>query len=163
VAAGYPLIIEGDSELPMAILSRTPVAALISPYPIREGPAGTLLGGGIKDTQNLGWAYLIDTTTDRLSFGDLLAFVLLLPRLSGQSPVLTINDAEILTQIKNSREYQDFSNLELTLVHPGMWNTEGKSFTPVWDAGVFFYYVSDLAGNRLFKLAPLEYYLARPG
>jgi len=159
---GDPPVTEGAAAFPIATLSRTSVAALISSFPVMEGPAGTPVGGGIKDVQNLGQAYLIDTTTDRISFNDLLAFVLLLPRLIEQSPVLTVN-TEILAQIKNSREYLDFRNLELTLGHPGMWNHEGKSFSPVWQAGVLSYYVSDLAGNKLFKLEPLEYYLARPG
>lgn len=157
-----PPVAEGGPVLPIATLSRTPAVALLSAYPITGGPVGTRLDGGTARTENLGPAYVVETTTGRLSFSDLLAFVLLLPRLSEQTPVLAIDNEEIIRQVKDSREFQEFSRLELALGHPGMWSTEGKSFTPVWQAGVLSYYVNDLAGNKLFKLEPLAYYLARP-
>jgi hypothetical protein len=157
-----PPVTEGGPVLPIATLSRTPAVALRYAYPSMGGPVGTRLDGGTARTENLGPAYVVETTTDRLSFSDLLAFVLLLPRLSEQTPVLAIDNEEIIRQVKDSREFQEFSRLELSLGHPGMWSTEGKSFSPVWQAGVLSYYVNDFVGNKLFKLEPLPYYLARP-
>lgn len=150
---------EGNLKPAIATLSSTQAVTLINAHPLRTGPVGAITG--IKDTANLGRAYLIDTTTDRLSFDDLLAFVLLFPNLSEQNPILAV-DEEILMQIKNSSAFRDFSNIELELSHPGIWSMEGKSFSPIWRAGVLFYYIKDFEGNRLFELEPLEYYLAKP-
>lgn len=158
VRAGYHPTAESGFAPAAATLSRTPAVALTGGFPV-EGPLH-----GIYRTENLGRAYVIDTTTGLLSFDDLLALVLLLPRLNEQNPVLIVNDEEILAQIKNSQKYQAFSNLRLELRPFVTWGTpEGiEGLAPVWQAGVFSYRAYDLLGNRLFELQPLDYYLAKP-
>ncbi|MBS3947356.1 MAG: hypothetical protein KGZ57_03470 [Dethiobacter sp.] len=138
-------------------LSFTPAVALVSGFP-SGGPAG-----GIYRTENLGRAYMIDTTLT--SFKDLLALVLLLPRLGEQSPApLTIEDAETLAQVKTSPEYQAFIKRRLEFRPPLMnWgSSEVQGLLAVWERGVLSYVVCDQAENKLFELKPLDYYLARP-
>ncbi|MEW5922152.1 MAG: hypothetical protein AB1796_14645 [Bacillota bacterium] len=158
VRAGHHPAAESGFTPAAATLSLTPAVALTGGFPM-EGPLD-----GIYRTENLGRAYVIDTSTGLLSFDNLLAFVLLLPRLNEQNPVLTVSDEETLAQIKNSKKYQAFSKLRLELRPFEIWGTpEGlEGLAPVWQAGVFSYRAYDLAGNRLFELQPLDYYLAKP-
>jgi len=158
VRAGYHPAAEGGFAPGAATLSLTPAVALTSGFPM----AGPL--DGIYRTENLGRAYVIDTTAGLLSFDDLLALVLLLPRLDEQHPVLTVSDEETLAEVKNSRAYQAFSKLRLELGPPFVaWGVpEGQGLVPIWQAGVFSYSAYDLSGNRVFELLPLDYYLARP-
>lgn len=141
---------------PAAVLSFTPAAALISGFPL------DLPADGIYRPDSLGRAYVIDTTL--VSFPDLLALTLLLPRVGEQSPALTITDEKTLDQVKTSPEFQAFSKARLEFGPPLInWGSpDSKGLLPVWEAGVFFYNVYDLAGNRLLKLEPLDYYLAGP-
>jgi len=118
--------------------------------------------GGVVGAATLGPGYVIETTTARLGFNDLLALVLLLPRLSGYTPVVVAEGDEVLRQVKESQEFNEFSRLEVSLGSMGMWSTEGKQLAPVWRAGVLTYSVIDLAGSTLFELEPLPYYIARP-
>ena len=114
------------------------------------------------DAAALGPGYVIETTTGRLGFSDLLALVLLLPRLSDHTPVVVAEGDEVLRQVKESQEFNEFSRLEVSIGPLGMWSTEGKQLAPVWRAGVLTYSVIDLAGSTLFELEPLPYYIARP-
>jgi hypothetical protein len=155
VRAGYHPDAESGFAPAAATLSLTPAVALTGGFPI-EGPLD-----GIYRAENLGRAYVIDTTAGLLSFADLLALVLVLPRLNEQNPMLTVSDAETLAQVKNSREYQAFSKLRLELAPFGAGGTP-EGLVPVWQAGVFSYSAYDPSGNRLFELQPLDYYLAKP-
>jgi len=155
VRAGYHPDAESGFAPAAATLSLTPAVALISGFPM-EGPLD-----GIYRAENLGRAYVIDATAGLLSFADLLALVLVLPRLNEQNPMLTVSDAETLAQVKNSREYQAFSKLRLELAPFGAGGTP-EGLVPVWQAGVFSYSAYDPSGNRLFELQPLDYYLAKP-
>ncbi len=155
VRAGYHPDAESGFAPAAATLSLTPAVALTSGFPM-EGPLD-----GIYRAENLGRAYVIDTTAGLLSFADLLALVLLLPRLNEQNPVLTVSDEETLAQVKNSREHQAFSKLRLELGPFGAGGTP-EGLVPVWQAGVFSYRAYDPSGNRLFELQPLDYYLAKP-
>jgi len=141
---------------PTSVLSFTSAAALITGFPSWEPP------GGMHPARNLGRAYVIDTTL--LSFKDLLALLLLLPGLGEERPALTVNDAEILAEVKNSPEYQTMSKMRLEFSPPVMnWGSpKPLGLLPVWERGVLSYIICDQANNKLFSLKPLDYYLARP-
>jgi hypothetical protein len=149
------LLIRATQHVGPAIttLSRTPVVARASIHPAGEGLVGTT---------RLGEGYVIETTTARLAFNDLLALVLLLPHLTEQTPLVVADGDEALRQVKKSQEFREYSRLEMSLGPMGMWSTEGKQLAPVWRAGVLTYRVIDLAGATLFELEPLPYYIARP-
>ncbi|MBS3977574.1 MAG: hypothetical protein KGZ75_12805 [Syntrophomonadaceae bacterium] len=147
---------DNTSSPTTSVLSFTPALALITAFPSWEPP------GGIHPARNLGRAYVIDTPLD--SFKDLLALVLLLPRLGEQNMGLTVNDAETLEEVKKSPEYQAYSKMRLEFSPPVMnWGSpEPLGLLPVWESGVFSYIICDQANNKLFSLRPLDYYLARP-
>ncbi|MBS3984701.1 MAG: hypothetical protein KGZ66_03720 [Selenomonadales bacterium] len=149
------LLIRATQHVGPAIttLSRTPAVAKASIHPA---------GGGLVGTTRLGEGYVIETTTARLAFNDLLALVLLLPRLTDQAPVVVADGDEVLRQVKESQEFHEFSRLEVSFGPQGMWSTEGKQLAPVWRAGELTYRVIDLAGATLIELKPLPYYIARP-
>lgn len=152
---------DGKENKPIAIVSSTPAAALTRSIPGYTGRNGILFGGQIMDVSNLGRAYIVDTTIDRMNFSDLLSFVLMLPQLRGQTRTFNVYENALL-QIKDTAEYKKYSSIELDLGQQGMWSTEGKSFVPVWKAGVLTYYLADVDGSKLLKLDPLDHYLARP-
>lgn len=134
-------------------LVRTPAVSKASLNPAGEGLVGTT---------NLGPGYVIETSTGRLGYSDLLALVLLLPRLSDHTPLVVAEGDEVLRQVKESQEFNEFSRLEVNLGPLGMWSTEGMHLVPVWRAGVLTYRVLNLTGSTLFELPPLPYYIARP-
>ena len=136
-----------------ATLVRTPAVSKASLNPA---------GGGVVGATSLGPGYVILTTTGRLGYSDLVALVLLLPRLSDHSPVVVADYDEVLRQARESQEFNELSRLEVSFGPMGMWNTAGEHLVPVWRAGVLTYRVLDLAGSTLFELMPLPYYIARP-
>lgn len=139
-----------------AELSFTPAVALVSAFSSRGYVAGA------SRTERLGRAYVIETTLT--TFKDLLALVMLLPRLGEQSPSLAVKDEGALNEVKNSREYKAFSKIRLEFGPPVInWGSpENRGLLPVWEAGAYFYHLYDQAGKKLFELKPLDYYLARP-
>lgn len=106
----------------------------------------------------LGPSYLIETTTGLLSFEDLLALIIRLRELNGETPKITIASEEDLSIGKVNPDFERFKNIQIQYGMP--YTSSGNlSLLPVWDAQILRYSLIDPKGNTIEELVPADIYI----